>query len=679
MKIHLLLLCYIIISPIIYGQSHFDCATINQSNNITPKSLSCIENSLNFNNQYRHKETYIPSVGSKEDFIKTIHVSFHIWQRADGSGSLDDNQNNRARLRLIANWLAGFYTYNDNNTLPVPYSTQLLADTKFRLILDSIYFYNDNTIDSTYFYCNGDIGHNTKLDNYLKNNYPERIKSLSLHLVNGYYSTAGGYSHNGSVLSFYRTSPDMNTNDIHDWWYAKHLFHEIGHGLDLAHTYDYYSNSQNCNQHQLDFLWDVYDTTAISPCSTQPSCEFCSIPGNSISNDIMSGSGDAGFKSALQIGIMHRSAILENRWNYGYNIRDHIVGYNPIPFEINQNETWDFSMKMYQDLVVKTGVTLTVKCILQFVPEARVIIEPGGKLILDGGKFTNENYYNSFWQGIEVWGTSNQHQYPLNNSQYQGTLILKNGGTIENAHTAVTNWKREDWNGIGGIIQATDGVFRNNRRDVEFMSYSNFLASNPNAIVPNLSFFRNTDFVSDDNFIEKGYGIQKHVTLWEVSGINFTNCHFTNAITTNKNNSSAPNGAISSLNAGFRVLAGCSTTLPLGQACPTSNLLKSSFSGLLKAVEIAGTSTTKAVTVQQSKFINNVHGITVDEFDNVSINRNEIEIGNAGYVYTWPNIFAGSGVNLTNSTGYIIEENNIFTNLTYGINSGINVNKWRRR
>jgi hypothetical protein len=335
------------------------------------------------------------------------------------------------------------------------------------------------------------------------------------------------------------------------------------------------------------------------------------------------------------------------------------------------NTVWEKREIIGSNLIIEPNATLTIKCKVHFAPEAKVLIKPGGKLIIDGGLLTNE--YEEFWRGVEVSGTSNQHQYPLNNSTYQGMLILKNGGTIENAHTAVTNWKREDWNAIGGIIQATDGVFRNNRRDVEFMSYSNFTASNPNTIVPNLSFFRNTDFVSDDNFIEKGYGIQKHVTLWEVSGINFTNCHFSNDITTDKSSSTAPNGAISSLNAGFKVLAGSSTSPPFGQACPTSNLLKSSFSGFSSAVEIAGSSTTASVTVQQSVFTDNIFAIGVDEFDNVSINRNEIEIGSAGYLFSLPNLFVGYGINITNSTGYIIEENHISTNASNGYHFGINV------
>jgi hypothetical protein len=104
----------------------------------------------------------------------------------------------------------------------------------------------------------------------------------------------------------------------------------------------------------------------------------------------------------------------------------------------------------------------------------KVIIKQGAKLVLDGGTITNAGDCGDFWQGIEVYGTSNQHQYPSNNPTYQGMLIVKNGGIIENAHIGATNWKKDDYTKIGGVIQANGGVFRNNRRDVVFMNYDIF-------------------------------------------------------------------------------------------------------------------------------------------------------------------------------------------------------------
>lgn len=660
----------------IKAQNYFECGTVEpKTDDYVLKSLSCGGTSSDFTNHYRNKETYIPSTGSKEDFIKTIHVSFHIWQKADGTGNIDDNPTNRARLRQIIDWVNGNYAINAPNLTPVPYATQNITDTRFRIVLDSIYFYRDVSPGLTYYYCNGVYTHNMKLDNYLEANHPERTKSLPLHLSAGYYASASGYSHHGSILSFYRTSPEMNTNDDHDWWYAQHIAHEIGHGLDLWHTYDRNdAYLQNCKTNYQDFLWDVYDITATQPCASMLSCDVCVIPVGSSNNNLMGG-GESNFKSALQMGIMHRSVILENQRNLDYEMRNYVTGYNTTPFQITSNQTWDFSMKMYQDLVIKPGVTLTVKCELQFVPEARVIIEPGGKLIVDGGKLTNERYYDTFWRGVEVWGTTSQHQYPESQPTYQGRLDLVNGGTIENAYNGARNWKPEDFGKAGGVIVSNGGVFKNNRRAVEFISYENFSNTNPSIKRDNTSSFTNTDFIWDDDFIG-GANYDALVTMWNVYGINFTNCHFSNDMTQIRSTiDPSQNIAIQSIDAGYRILAGCNVFI---FPCPSGNLTKSSFSGFLNAISATGAGTTKTVTISQSTFDDNLRGISIDDFDNIFINRNTINIGVANYFLPT----SGFGIKILNSTGYSVEENTIaaplFGRTSYGIqvnNSGTDNNR----
>ena len=331
------------------------------------------------------------------------------------------------------------------------------------------------------------------------------------------------------------------------------------------------------------------------------------------------------------------------------------------PWNINNTEVY-----VQDQLIIPSGKNITIENMtFHFAPDAEVLVKQGGKLTLDNGSvFTNakvscDNSQGEFWQGVQVYGTTNQHQYPYNQPDYQGMLVLKNGGTIENAHVAATNWKTDDWNAIGGVIQSTDGVFRNNRRDVAFMSYSNHPPSNPFYEISNRSTFKNTDFVTDDDFIEKGLGIQDHVSLWDVKGIRFNNCHFENNITTDKNNSSAPDRGIYSLNAGFVVLAGCSASLPSEQPCPQANLLKSSFVGLRTAIEATGAGTSETATISQSDFINNKNGVLINEFDNVSINRNTMLVDGSGYN---PNPFipiTEKGIEINNSTGFIVEENDV--------------------
>src|SRR5690554_3847473 len=263
----------------VYAQQLTNCGN-ELTGPISSLSSDCSENSYDFLNAYGLKEHYVPIPNSDNDFVKTIHVNFHIWQRADSSGNLDNNTNNINRLKQIIKTVNNkYYSVNTLNATPLPYSTTFIENPNFKIVLDSIYFYQDITADSNYFYCNNDYFHNTKLDNYIENNYPERLRPLALHLVNGVYPGGAGWSDRGSILTLYRNEPDMNINDIHDWWYGQHLAHEIGHALDLWHTYDHhYLWKQNCKKNYDDFLWDVYDTTAIEPCSSMVSCNFCLIP-----------------------------------------------------------------------------------------------------------------------------------------------------------------------------------------------------------------------------------------------------------------------------------------------------------------------------------------------------------------------------------------------------------------
>jgi hypothetical protein len=193
---------------------------------------------------------------------------------------------------------------------------------------------------------------------------------------------------------------------------------------------------------------------------------------------------------------------------------------------INQNTTWNTVQRLNKGIVVKNGYTLTLNQNAKIsLPEGDgIVVEPGAKLIINGATLSNA-CANGQWQGIEVWGNSAQHQYTVGGVCAQGTVELKNGAVIENAMNGITNWKPDDWNSIGGIIQATDATFRNNRRSVEFMKYRNFdLGSGRET--DNLSFFNNCTFEVNDNYSLNASPYYTGVSLWYVKGVKFNGCDF---------------------------------------------------------------------------------------------------------------------------------------------------------
>ncbi|MBX2909999.1 MAG: S8 family serine peptidase [Chitinophagales bacterium] len=196
---------------------------------------------------------------------------------------------------------------------------------------------------------------------------------------------------------------------------------------------------------------------------------------------------------------------------------------NTIPL-ITSNTTWITDKYIKGDVTIDGGSTLTINngAKIFFENDAKIIVKPNAKLIIDSATLTS----NCFWQGIEVWGNSSQHQYTYSGNQlYQGFVELKNGALIENAAFAIFLGKPDDWLNIytGGIVQADSAIFRNNKRDIAFLKYKNFNPQNPLQKRGNLSFFRKTRFETTAN-LNNGSFPSNHVTMWNVDGVRFYGC-----------------------------------------------------------------------------------------------------------------------------------------------------------
>ena len=107
---------------------------------------------------------------------------------------------------------------------------------------------------------------------------------------------------------------------------------------------------------------------------------------------------------------------------------------------IRTDTRWRQSRVVHNALVVDSAVTLTIMDSVFLTPSARIIVRPGGKLIVDGGTLTSA-CAGEMWQGIEVVGNRTQHQ----TAAHQGTVILRNEAVIENAHCAIKTGLEGRW------------------------------------------------------------------------------------------------------------------------------------------------------------------------------------------------------------------------------------------
>jgi hypothetical protein len=316
---------------------------------------------------------------------------------------------------------------------------------------------------------------------------------------------------------------------------------------------------------------------------------------------------------------------------------------------IDISETWNDDRTYFNSVFVTGHSTLTITSEIQFGPEAKLIIDVGSSVIVNGGILTNIkccDLENESWPGIEVWGNKNETQYA---SSAQGKLIL-NGATIENAVTAVELWQPEVSTSTGGIIYATDALFLNNSRSIHAIDYKNHLPGSL-AEVDNLCNFTNCTFNVDNQYIgDKTF--YKHIDLDRVRGIKFYGCSFT--LDHRAENVSQWNAGIAAYNAGFNVLPTCSSHVV---PCPLIDSCR--FNGFNKAIGVW----TPAQLVDPPILINNAHfkdnttGVYIDDHDFAVIFENFFEagyddpyIGNCGFA-------SGVGLDIHNSNGFVVENN----------------------
>ncbi|MEO0471131.1 MAG: hypothetical protein AAF206_16000 [Bacteroidota bacterium] len=322
---------------------------------------------------------------------------------------------------------------------------------------------------------------------------------------------------------------------------------------------------------------------------------------------------------------------------------------------ISSNTTWTGSVDMYTDLCVNPGVTLTITGTLNMAKGKRIEVKRGATLRVNGGTITNA--CGRMWRGIDVWGTRNASQLTAG---AQGKVILENGALIEHARDAITtirtlpsgNW---DWDHTGGIIQASNSTFRNNRRAIQYLSYASQLPTG------NLGYFENCVFettrtLNDPNTLPSAF-----FTNWRVDGVKLRGNTFRNTTPLSVMSEFERGTGIHSIDARYVVDGLCTLTLPQGTPCPANNLIRSSFEGLRYGVDAMATNPLNAIAVKHSDFNNGtVAGIRLRGMRFAAVTESAFDVSgfaaptNNGFVY-------GYGLFLDECSEYHVEANNFMT------------------
>ncbi len=685
----------LLITSISWSQSNsiIECVTNESDLEIESQSFyanepDCGRNSVAYIQKYRLQTNYIPTTNSIEA-IKTIPINIVVFLDDDAinipfqvSGSMASYYDKNGNLTsgfsstspAVANyeeWINRAYyktqpasgvghDLNGNQVNTTPEVSSYIKDSRTRFVIKHYYFYENSTLVDGSSWTN----ETNKIEYHLSKN-PGAINQINCMLAKhipyaGAAGYAGGWYYNGVQTYYVSTGLDQYSNWQADYYYTEnHLSHEFGHYLGLTHTYD----TDPLNTSSIDYLDDVFPN---------PPFYFNG-------DNVMGGRTPNDFISPKQMGRIHRSLALNTIRNYAY-------GYSSVPREITSDETWDFVFKSYNDIVIKSGATLTLECRLEMVPQAKIVVETGGKLIIDGGIITSARCggpeHEGYWQGVQVLGNSSLSQNPASN---QGVIEIINEGSIENAINAISAAKRVgntiDWSTTGGIVKLNNAIMTNNNFDIWIGGYHNKLPSGNE--IRNISSIINSQFENNDDMLP-AYNGYTFIGLWDIGTLMIRGNSFKN-LQTGQTTEQKGNGIVA-----------WSASISLGDYCPSTgtaytNLSQSQatsntpctdaernyFEGLyygIRATNVTGIAN-NIISIDRAEFNDVYHGIFVNNVKYASVTRCDFAVSNTDPAASYSStLYDSYGLYLDGSDAYRVEENTFTKNSAQQGIRGIVVN-----
>ena len=436
-------------------------------------------------------------------------------------------------------------------------------------------------------------------------------------------NTGPVYTRNGGCVNYsgFPSATDLSRPAI---WHSpdKYLIdvnaynHVYPYGQDIIDIY--IGATAEGALHEYGHLFNLNDISDTSICS----------------KNVMQQRGSSGRSSlsGCQVRTMYETLMTRS-------LRKYVICEDKLDFNltIDSDETWRIKPRIFGDIVIKDSATLTITCEVAMDPNARIIIERGGKLIIDGGLITSD--CEEKWNGIIIEGDVPGKQ------AHSGKVVLKNMATIEMAETAISMFPSHlPWDNGGqkeyyaGIVEAVNSTFRNCDRAVEFMQYDSMG-------------HRDSSFFNNVLFENLNYG----VTMWADDGVTFDSCTFNNISNAgiyayDSEVIVRESNTFDSIPIGIDILA----TLPrlysskIGQVGVGSNLFNTD-----KGVNIQSSGNIEPLKIENNIISNGTRGISHNgnglldvHFNYFADNRIALEIYDSGKksIDVWENIIENSNI-----------------------------------
>ncbi len=321
-------------------------------------------------------------------------------------------------------------------------------------------------------------------------------------------------------------------------------------------------------------------------------------------------------------------------------------------YSTSGNMTFNNELYISGTFTVNSGHVVTISGVCLCFPDSKIIIQPGGKLIVDDGKLTSY-CPGKMWNGIYVVGNSYQQQLAAN----QGTLEIKNNSLIENAEWGIITWNGYDYGTSGGIVKCSNSTFHNNGRAVEIYPYTNHDANNNEC--GNVSYLKNCNFTIDDNniFASSNATYTYMIKMSAVNGISIRGCHFSDTRT----GSPTRGTAIYLAGAGVNFKPSCSYgDYTINMPCICMGESRNTFSGFTKGISVQNPGSNYTINVFKTDFALCEQGIYTSAVNNYNVTMSNFNLSGVEFLTT----LDGYGIYSNNCSGYKVEANNFYTTNT---------------
>lgn len=388
-------------------------------------SEDCAKQSPLFQEVLKRQESYVPENGKKRTLTvdKKIKLRFVIFEKEQpGKPQQNFRPENLSDLKLMVQWL------NDMmKTLAIPQNPAreicgdcYILDERLQVELVEVQFIQDSLAVSEAKETEGVMNIFFFVNDHKTSSDP---KYLGVHYGGGWSYTGGGFRgpHMPPTFQIYLFNTYLASIEYPEkinpesdyykmlWNETLRLLHELHHSLGLGHLQEnrpgnYGFDLGGCSG--TDFLIDAFP-------------DGCPVPyDEKKTNNIMNTGYWSNTLTPLQIGRVHRTAFLGQMGKYMYPV----LPLHRYPWVVDSNQTFDFTIRMFQNIHIKKGKILRVKCLLEMPPGGKIVIEKGGRLIVDGGSITAYDD-KSTWEGVFKKGTRRSKE---------NQVYLLNGGQMRN-------------------------------------------------------------------------------------------------------------------------------------------------------------------------------------------------------------------------------------------------------